>query len=136
MRSILATAVALVIGLAALPAAAQVATPAPAIVGTWNGPFDGDSAGTYSMTITDDASSGLAGTLQVNGSDGGEGYTATFKSVVADGEAATLKYDTPDGAEVQIEVKIDGATLSGSWKVFDAGTTTAVQTGTLTGKKD
>ena len=117
----------------ALPAFPTAQSKQPAIVGTWSGPFDGDSAGTYSMTIAADQSNKLGGTIEVRFEAGG--YHASFKSIVAEGAATTLKYDTEEGGEVQIDVTIDGASLKGTWKVSDAGSTTAVSTGTMTGTK-
>jgi len=125
--------------LVALLSAALSAFPAaqstePAIVGTWSGPYNGDGNGTYSMTITQGESKALGGTLQATSADGGS-FTAPFKSVVTSGTTATLKYDSPSGEEVQIDVTIDGSSLSGTWKAVEPSTSTAVATGTLTGTK-
>ncbi len=134
MRSLILVALAAALGaVTAPPAPAQTTTAGPAIVGTWTGTYDGEGAGTYSMTVTADPSTGLGGTLQVN--PGEAGYEVTFKSVVADGKTATLKYDSPEGGEVQIDVTVDGAALTGAWKAFETGTTTVVATGTLSGKR-
>jgi hypothetical protein len=131
MRHVLISLVALLV--AALPAFPMAQSTQPAVVGTWNGPFDGDAAGTYSMTIAQDQSKKLGGTLQVQFEGGG--YSAEFKSIVVDGSTATLKYDTQEGAEVQLDVTIDGATLKGSWKVSEPGTSTVSSSGTLSGTR-
>jgi len=123
----------LTVALPALPAA-QSQSKAPAIVGTWSGPYDGDGNGTYSMTIAPGESKALGGTLEATSADGGS-FKASFKSVVASGATATLKYDSTSGEEVQIDVTIDGSSLSGTWKAVDPATSTAVATGTLTGTK-
>ena len=134
MRFLITVALAAAVGaITAPPAPAQTATAAPAIVGTWNGTYDGEGAGTYSMTIAADPSTGLGGTLKVNPGEGG--YDVTFKSVVTEGRTATLTYDSPEGGEVQIDVTVDGDGLTGAWKAFEAGTTTVVATGTLSGKR-
>jgi uncharacterized protein (DUF2147 family) len=106
---------------------------APPIVGTWSGPYDGDSTGTYSMTISQDASKALTGTVQVNGD--GDSYTAKFKSITAQKDTATLKYDSPSGGEVQLDVIVDGQALKGTWKATEPGTATPSSTGTFTGTR-
>ena len=134
MRFLITVALAAAVGaITAPPAPAQTTMAGPAIVGTWNGTYDGEGAGTYSMTVTADPSTGLGGSLQVNPGEGG--YDVTFTSVVAEGRTATLKYDSPEGGEVQIDVTVDGDGLTGAWKAFEAGTTTVVATGTLSGKR-
>jgi hypothetical protein len=118
----------------ALPALPAAQSKQPAVVGTWNGAYDGDSVGTYSMTVAVGESKALGGTLQVTDSDGGN-FTVPFKSVAAKGASATLKYDSSSGEEVTIDVTIDGASLKGTWKAVDPSTSTAVAAGTLTGTR-
>ena len=115
------------------PAAAQSSAAEDRLIGKWSGPFEGDSTGTYTMTIARDAAQALGGTLDVAPAEGG-GYTTTFKSVVVDDTAATLKYDT-DGGEVQIDLTLDGDTFKGSWKVVDPASSSVASSGTLSGKK-
>jgi hypothetical protein len=132
MRHALISLVALLaVSLPAFPAAQSKS---PAIVGTWSGPYEGDSTGTYSMTITQGESKALGGTLEATSADGGS-FTANFKSVVTSGATATLKYDLSSGEEVQIDVTIDGTSLTGTWKAVEPGTATPTATGTLTGTR-
>jgi hypothetical protein len=107
-----------------------------ALIGTWSGTYDGAGVGKYAMAITRDAAKALAGTLEVSPSEGG-GYSATFKSIVVNGQSAVLKYDTPDGgAEIQIDVTLDGTSLKGTWRAIEAGGTSVVAEGTLTATRN
>ncbi|MPZ19420.1 MAG: hypothetical protein GEV06_16110 [Luteitalea sp.] len=105
------------------------------IVGKWVGTWEGEGTGKYTMSIEHDAENGLGGTVDTTPDSGEAGYTATFTSVVVDGEKVTMEYDTPDGAEVQIEGTLEGAALEGTWKAFNPGTTTLAASGTFKGAK-
>ena len=72
------------------PAAPQSSATEDRLIGKWGGPFEGDSTGTYTMTIALDAAKALGGTIDVALADGG-GYTTTFKSVVVNDTLATLR---------------------------------------------
>ena len=101
-------------------------------VGSWAGTYDGDSLGTFTMSIVRDAAKQLAGTLQVVREEGG-GYTAAFTSIAVNGAIVTLAYDSPSvGGLVQLDGTLDGATLKGTWKAFEPGSSTVVARGGFT----
>lgn len=121
--------------LAAMPVLRATSSP-DGFVGTWSGTYAGDATGRYSMAITQDKAKTLGGTITIS-PDGGEGYTATFKSVTAEGKSLKIAYDSPGGemSEVRLEAALDGQTLEGAWKVLPAGGGDAVSRGTFTGTR-
>jgi hypothetical protein len=120
--------------MAVVAPAAQEGGAEAALIGTWNGTYDGAGVGKFSMAIARDAAGKLGGTLQVSSDVGG--YSATFKSIAVNGRTAMLKYDTPDGgAEIQYEVTLDGTTFKGTWKAFAPKGTQVLAQGTITGAK-
>lgn len=133
MRKTLSLLVVVCSSLVCVPATAQQAE--EGIVGEWTGTWDGGGTGKYTMSITRDAETGLGGTVETMPDSGEAGYTATFTSIVVNGKKVTMKYDTPDGAEVQVEGTLDGTALEGTWKMFQPGTTSLAASGTFTGTK-
>jgi hypothetical protein len=107
-----------------------------ALVGKWTGTYDGGGTpGKYAMTLARDAAKKLTGSLDVM-PEGGGGYNVPFKSVEATGQAVVLKYDSPEGnAVVQIDVLIEGTSLTGTWKALDPANNAVVAEGTLTGTR-
>ena len=106
------------------------------LVGTWAGAYSGDGNGKYTMVLSRDADKKITGTVEVS-PDGGNGYSATFKSVVVDGAVVKMAYDDPNNSamEIQLETKLDGDSMTGTWKSVDTGAKTVVASGTLTGSK-
>jgi hypothetical protein len=100
---------------------AQSATAAEdRVIGTWSGSYTGDGSGTYTMTIARDANKKLGGSL-TNTGEGGETFTATFKTVTVDGPKLSITYPTPggEGGEIRLEATIDKTALTGAWKVVE-----------------
>jgi uncharacterized protein YcfJ len=130
-------AASLVLGLALLVAPLVPAAGASdALVGKWAGTFTGDGTGKYTMTIAAGSGGALGGSIEV-APDGGDGYTATFKSVSVEGATAKIAYDAPDGApvEVRMEATVEGTALKGAWKAIDTNSKDVLSSGTFTGSK-
>jgi hypothetical protein len=106
------------------------------VVGTWSGTYSGDASGKYTMVYSRDAAMKIGGTVEAT-ADAGNGYTATFKSVVVDGTTVKMAYDDPESAtvEVQLEATVDGNSMTGTWKSVDTGAKSVVASGTFTGSK-
>ena len=106
------------------------------VVGTWSGTYSGDASGKYTMVFSLDAAKKIGGTVAAT-ADAGNGYTATFKSVVVDGKTVKMAYDDPENAvmEVQLEATVDGDSMTGTWKSVDTGAKSVVASGTFTGSK-
>jgi hypothetical protein len=105
------------------------------LVGAWAGAWDGGSSGTFEMTITKDADGKLGGRITPK-PEGGESYTASFKSVaLADGKVI-LKVAIPgDEGEVTVEATLDGSVLKGTYSVRAKEDGREVDTGTFTATK-
>src|SRR5262245_59646325 len=105
------------------------------LVGAWAGSWDGGSSGTFEMTITKDADGKLGGRITPK-PEGGESYTASFKSVaLADGKVI-LKVAIPgDEAEVTVEATLDGSVLKGTYSVRSKEDGREVDVGTITASK-
>lgn len=104
--------------------------------GAWAGTFEGDSTGKFEMTISPGADGKHSGSLSVS-PDGGEGYTASFKSVSVEGDKIVIKYDSPDGgSEVALEGTGDGKAASGKWSIQSQGSQSASGTWKTTRKTD
>jgi hypothetical protein len=119
-------------------AAAQSTPPAASedrLIGNWTGTFDGTASGKYTMAFSRDDSKKLAGKVEAM-PDGGDGYIATFKSIIVGASTVTIAYDSPDGGggEVQLEATVDGKSLKGTWKSLDPSKN-VVQIGTFSGTK-
>jgi len=106
------------------------------VVGTWSGTYSGDASGKYTMVFSRDAARKIGGTVEAT-ADAGNGYTATFKSVVVDGTTVKMAYDDPENAtnEVQLEATVDGNSMNGTWKSVDTGAKSVVASGTFTGSR-
>ena len=106
------------------------------VVGTWSGTYAGDASGKYTMVFSRDAANKIGGTVEAT-ADAGNGYTATFKSVVVDDKTVKMAYDDPENAamEVQLEATVDGNSMTGTWKSVDTGAKSVGATGTFTGSK-
>lgn len=106
------------------------------LIGTWSGTYSGEASGKFTMVFALDAAKKIGGTVQAT-ADAGNGYTATFKSVIVDGTSVKMAYDDPEsaGAEVQLEATLDGATMTGTWKSIDTGAKSVIASGTFTGAK-
>src|SRR5262245_49156370 len=106
------------------------------LVGSWSGTYAGDGSGKYTMAFSRDAAKKVTGTLEAS-PDSGSGYTATFKSIGVDGATVKMAYDEPDNSamEIQLEAKIEGDSMTGTWKSVDTGAKSVVASGTFTGSK-
>jgi hypothetical protein len=106
------------------------------VVGTWSGTYSGDASGKDTMVFSRDAAGKIGGTVEAK-ADAGNGYTATFKSVVVDGTTIRMAYDDPENSvmEVQLEATIDGGSMTGTWKSIDTGAGSVVAKGKFTGSK-
>jgi hypothetical protein len=119
----------------AVPLAQETGASQDPLIGSWSGTFEGDSSGTFTMSIGRDESKNLGGTLEVL-PEVGEGYSAKFRTVDVDGNAVTLTYDTPgEGAKVQLDGTLDGKTLKGAWKVTDTATNSVASSGSFTSSR-
>jgi hypothetical protein len=104
------------------------------LAGKWSGTFEGDSAGTFTMSFTS-GSGALTGSIDVAFATGG-GYSTAFTKVAVDGSKVSLAYDAPgDGGYVQLEGELEGSAVTGTWQAYDPGTGSAVGFGTFTAKK-
>jgi hypothetical protein len=126
-------AIILTVGLTALHAQSSSSGD---VVGTWSGTYSGEASGKYTMVFSRDAARNIGGTVEAT-ADAGNGYTATFKSVVVDGKTVKMAYDDPESAtvEVQLEATVDGNSMTGTWKSVDTGAKSVVASGTFTGSK-
>lgn len=105
------------------------------LAGRWSGTFEGDSAGTFTMSFTSGSGGALTGSIDVAFATGG-GYSAAFTEVGVDGSKVSLAYDAPDdGGNVQLEGELDGSAVTGTWQAYDPGTGSAVAFGTFAAKK-
>ena len=106
------------------------------LIGTWSGTYAGDGAGKYTMVFSRDAAKKIGGTVEAT-ADAGNGYTATFKSIVVDGTTVKMAYDDPENAamEVQLEGTMDGSSMTGTWKSVDTGAKSVAASGTFSGSK-
>jgi len=106
------------------------------VVGTWSGTYSGDASGKYTMVFSRDAARKIGGTVEAT-ADAGNGYTATFKSVVVDSKTVKMAYDDPESAtvEVQLEATVDGNSMTGIWKSVNTAAKSVVASGTFTGSK-
>jgi hypothetical protein len=116
--------------------AQSASSAADQVVGTWSGTYSGDASGKYTMVLSRDAANKIGGTVEAV-ADAGNGYKATFKSIVVDGKTVKMAYDDPENAvmEVQLEATVDGNSMTGSWKSVDTGAKSVAATGTFTGSK-
>lgn len=104
-------------------------------VGTWAGSWTGGSNGTFDMTITKAADGKLGGSITPK-PEGGEGYTATFNSVVLSDGKVTIKLADPAGeVEITLEATVDGSTLKGTYSVRAKADGNEVDRGTFTSSK-
>ena len=135
MRHILLVVAVALISAASLPLAQGTGTSKDPLAGSWSGTFEGDSSGTFTMSIGRDESKNLGGTIEVV-PEIGEGYSAQFRTVDIDGNIVTLTYDlTGEGAKVQLDGTLDGKTLKGAWKVTDTATNSVTSSGNFTSSK-
>jgi hypothetical protein len=106
------------------------------LIGTWSGTYGGDGSGKYTMVFSRDAAKNIGGTVDTV-PDGGNGYSATFTSVVVDGATVKMAYDAPDNSaqEIQLEATVNGDSLTGTWKTIDTGAKSVVASGTFTGSR-
>ena len=106
------------------------------VIGTWSGTYSGDASGKYTMVFSADAAKKIGGSVEAT-ADAGNGYTATFKSIVVDGKTVKMAYDDPENAamEVQLEATVDGNSMTGTWKSVDTGAKSVAATGAFSGSK-
>jgi hypothetical protein len=104
-------------------------------VGAWAGTWTGGSSGSFEMTISKGADGKLGGSITPK-PEGGESYTASFKSVaLADGKV-TMKLANPsDEVEITLEATIDGSALKGTYSVRAKADGNEVDRGTITASK-
>ncbi len=105
------------------------------LVGSWAGTWSGVSSGAFEMTITKNADGKLGGSITPK-PDGGESYTASFKSVSpADGKVIVKLTNPSDEVEITLEVTIDGSALKGTYSVRVIADGNEVDHGTITASK-
>jgi hypothetical protein len=128
-------ALVLTVGLSTTHAQDSSSTDA-ALIGTWSGTYAGDGSGKFTMTFSRDAAKKITGTVEAS-PDSGSGYTATFKSILVDGATVKMAYGEPDNTamEIQLEAKLEGNSMTGTWKSVDTGAKSVVASGTFTGSK-
>jgi hypothetical protein len=119
----------------AVLAQTQQATSEKNLVGAWTGSWSGGSNGSFEMTITKDTDGKLGGSITPK-PEGGESYTASFKSVtLADGKVTIKLADPSDEAEITLEAAIDGSALKGTYLVRVKADGNEVDRGTITASK-
>src|SRR5436189_6383555 len=113
-------AIVLTVGLSALHAQSSSSGD---VVGTWSGTYSGDASGKYTMVFSRDAAKKIGGTVAAT-ADAGNGYTATFKSVVVDGKTVKMAYDDQenDVMEDQLEATVDDDWMTRTWNSVDNNT--------------
>jgi len=105
------------------------------LVGAWTGSWSGGSSGSFEMTITKDADGKLGGSITPK-PEGGESYTASFKSVALVDAKITMKLADPnDEAEITLEATLDGSALKGTYLVRVKADGNEVDRGTITANK-
>jgi hypothetical protein len=119
----------------AVMAQTQQAASEKNLVGAWAGTWTGGSNGSFEMTITKDADGKLGGSITPK-PEGGETYTASFKSVtLADGKVTIKLADPSDEAEITLEAAFDGSALKGTYLVRVKADGNEVDRGTITASK-
>lgn len=114
---------------------AQQATSEKNLVGAWAGSWGGGSSGSFEMTITKDTDGKLGGSITPK-PEGGESYTASFKSVaLAEGKVTMKLADPSDEAEITLEATLDGSALKGTYSVRVKADGSEVDRGTITASK-
>ncbi|HEX7086352.1 MAG TPA: hypothetical protein VF198_08305 [Vicinamibacterales bacterium] len=104
------------------------------LAGKWSGTFEGDSAGTFSMSFAS-GSDGLTGSIDVEFATGG-GYSVPFKTIDVNGSKVALAYSAPgEGGDVQLEGELAGDAVTGTWQANDPGTGSPVAFGTFKARK-
>lgn len=105
------------------------------LVGVWAGSWSGGSSGSFEMTITKDADGKLGGSITPK-PEGGESYTASFKSVaLAEGKVTMKMADPSDEVEITLEATLDGSALKGTYLVRVKADGNEVDRGTITASK-
>lgn len=105
------------------------------LMGAWTGSWSGGSNGSFEMTITKDANGKLGGSITPK-PEGGESYTASFKSVaLADGKVTMKLADPSDEVEITLEATLDGSALKGTYLVRVKADGNEVDRGTITASK-
>jgi len=105
------------------------------LVGAWTGSWGGGSSGSFEMTIAKGADGKLGGSITPK-PEGGESYTASFKSVaLAEGKVTMKLADPNDEVEITLEATLDGSALKGTYVVRVKADGNEVDRGTITASK-
>jgi hypothetical protein len=105
------------------------------LIGAWTGSWSGGSNGVFEMTIIKNSDGKLGGSITPK-PDGGESYTASFKSVaLADGKVTMKLADPNEEVDIILEATIEGSDLKGTYLVRVKADGNEVDRGAITANK-